>query len=249
MTVEALQLLGSRNKDAKITAGIFQLLAADGMEVYNSGNVEIPLPSGDVTINVPNVGGVRRMRFTATAGQPGLAFVGVAEVKVIGSTMIHRTRRPDPNLVQLLPTSVHASSTLEVSLPASVLGDDAIYTTWYAASASAGEFIEVSFPLDVTVTGIETNNPGSTPGGFGSSLPILCHGNFQLFDADGGVLFTSNVVNTPFNDRGIGPSLFTMSVPSTSGVRRVRYNLVLCDPGNSFPLDSRNCASSGPRRH
>ena len=88
----------------------------------------------------------------------------------------------------------------------------------------------------MTVTGIETNNPGSTPDGFGSSLPILCHGNFQFFDADGGVLFTSSVVNTPFNNRGIGASLFTMSVPSTSGVRRVRYNLVSCDPGNRFPL-------------
>ena len=96
VTVEKLQLLGSRNNDAKITAGIFQLFASDGTELYNTGNVDVPLPSGDVTINVPSLADVRRMRFTATAGQPSLAFVGVAEVKVIGSTMIHRTRKPDP---------------------------------------------------------------------------------------------------------------------------------------------------------
>ena len=71
VTVEKLQLLGSRNNDAKITAGIFQLFAGDGTEIYNTGNLDIPLPSGDVTINVPNLAGVRRMRFTATAGQNG----------------------------------------------------------------------------------------------------------------------------------------------------------------------------------
>ena len=71
VTVERLQLLGSRNNLAKITAGIFQLIANDGTEIYNSGNIDIPLPSGDVTINVPNLAGVRRMRFSATVVKTG----------------------------------------------------------------------------------------------------------------------------------------------------------------------------------
>ena len=143
-------------------------------------------------------------------------------MRVIGSTAIRRTRTPDPNVIQLVPTSVKVSSVAGFNIPESVI-DDGTYTTWYATSAEPGEFVELSFPVDVTVTGIETNNPGGTPDGFGSSLPILCHGTFQLFDANGTVLYTSDPVATPYNDRGIGPSLFTMSVPSTSAVRRVRY--------------------------
>ena len=236
VTVEKLELLGSRNNDGKITAGIFQLIASDGTEVYNTGNVDIPLPSGDVTITVPNLGGVRRMRFTATAGQNGnLAFVGIAEVKVIGSTFVRRTRTPDPNLVQLVPTAVKVSSVAGINVAESVI-DDGVYTTWYAASANPGEFVELTFPVDVTVTGIETNNPGGTPDGFGSSLPILCRGIFQFFDANGASLYASDAVATPYNDRGIGPSLFTLSVPSTPGVRRVRYTLASCDAGNRFPV-------------
>jgi hypothetical protein len=51
VTVEALQILGS--KQPLRFRRHHSLLAADGTEIYNSGNVEIPLPSGDVTINVP----------------------------------------------------------------------------------------------------------------------------------------------------------------------------------------------------
>ncbi len=232
VTVEQVQILGKRDGQSRITAGIFQLLAADGTELHNTGPVELPAPNRDATLVLPGLSGVQRIRFTATAGDNDLGFVGFAEMRVIGSALIRRERVPEPNLSQLLPTSVQASSTSGFNVPEAVI-DDRLGTNWYAASFAAGEFIEVTFPLDVTVTGLETRNPSDRPDGFGSSNPILCRGVFRFFDAGGTVLFESAVVDTPYNDRGIGPSLFTLAVPGTTGVRRVRYTVASC-AGSSF---------------
>jgi hypothetical protein len=117
------------------------------------------------------------MRFTATAGEPSLPFVGVAEVKVIGSTMIHRTRRPDESR-QLLPTSVHTSSTLEVSLPARG-GRCPVHHV--VAAASAGEFVEIGFQLDVR-SRARNEQPRVT-----SALAVhRVRTDFQFFDAVAG---------------------------------------------------------------
>jgi len=233
VTVERVQLLGNASAGGRITAGTFQLLAADGSVRHDTGPVELVGPHRDGTLILSALGGVRRVRFTATAGDNDLGFVGFAELKVIGSTLMRRQRVVEPNLLQLLPVSVRASSVAPPN-DADSVADDNTATNWYAGSFAAGEFIEVTFPVDVTVTGIETLNPSARPDGFGSSDPILCTGAFQLFDTAGAVLFDTGVVKTPFNDRGIGPSLFSLPVPSLAGVRRVRYTSASC-AGSSFP--------------
>jgi len=242
VTVTDMQIIGTRGafviaNQMRPRAGVMQLFDASGAELFSSGVIDLPLPFADVNVKVPTVAGVRRALLTITENELGNDFseISLAEFKVIGSATIPRPHGTEPNLHQLLPTTVKASSTAGLNIPESVM-DDGTYTTWYATSANSGEFIELTFPVDVTVTGIETNNPGGTPDGFGSSLPILCHGTFTFFDADGLVVYTSDAVATPYNDRGIGPSLFSMSVPSTSGVRRVRYTLTGCDSGNRFPV-------------
>ncbi len=236
VTVTQVQLFGHRDpnlQNSKITAGIFQVFAGDGTELHNTGAVELPAPNRDAMLILPGLTGVRRVRFTATAGDSDLGFVGFAELKVIGSALIRRELVLEPNLVQLVPTAVQASSFIAPNTPESVL-DDNTDTNWYAGSFAAGEFIEITFPLDVTVTGLETRTPSARPDGFGSSDPILCRGTFQLFDASDTVRFDTGVVDTPVNDRGTGAALFTLPIPTTTGVRRLRYTVSSC-AGSSFP--------------
>ncbi len=56
-------------------AGIFQAFNGAGAEVFNSGVVQLPAPSRDVSVPV-DLDGIRRVRFTATddeSNEPGLA--------------------------------------------------------------------------------------------------------------------------------------------------------------------------------
>ena len=242
VTVTELQVLGTREafliaNQARPRAGVVQLFDGNGAELFTSGVIDLPLPLADANVKVPTITGVRRAVVAITENERGNSFseISLSEFKVIGSATIRRPHESESNLHQLLPTKVNASSTAGFNIPEAVM-DDGTHTTWYATSASPGEFIELTFPVDVTVTGIETNNPGATPDGFGSSLPILCRGTFTFYDASGTVLYTSDAVATPFNNGGIFPNLFSMSVPGTSGVHRVRYTLTGCDAANRFPV-------------
>jgi len=233
VTVTRVRVFGGRGNFAPsaVTTGLVQLFSEAGAELYSSGVVELPGPDHDGTFIVGSVPSVRRVRFTAVSGP---AFErAISEVEVIGSTLVRRERQLEVNLGQLLPTAVRASSVAGFNIPEAVI-DDNPSTNWYAISLSPGEFIELIFPVDVSVTQIETLPASATPDGFGSSLPILCRGNFTLFDERDTLLFDTGVVNTPSNDRGVGGSLFTVPVPTTSGVRRVRYTMTSC-AGSFFP--------------
>lgn len=66
------------------TAGIFQLFDADGVVLYDSGIVDLPLPNRDIVIDVGAVPDVRRLRFTgAGTASPGLE-AGFSELHLIG---------------------------------------------------------------------------------------------------------------------------------------------------------------------
>ncbi|RMH16904.1 MAG: DUF11 domain-containing protein, partial [Acidobacteria bacterium] len=61
-------------------AGVVQLFDAAGALLFDSGELELPAPVRDLTVPVPAVAGVRRVRFTATDDQscePGLAEIEV----------------------------------------------------------------------------------------------------------------------------------------------------------------------------
>ncbi|HSL84209.1 MAG TPA: Calx-beta domain-containing protein, partial [Thermoanaerobaculia bacterium] len=83
-TVRELRIFGNRQfaNGRDFFSGVFQLFADDGEVLYDSGDVALPAPTRDLTLALPQVSGVRRARFTATADegcQPGLA-----ELEVIG---------------------------------------------------------------------------------------------------------------------------------------------------------------------
>jgi RHS repeat-associated protein/uncharacterized repeat protein (TIGR01451 family) len=245
VTVTRLELVGSRTFPAqRNSAGIFQLFDGSGVELFTSGNVDIPPPSHDVTIQVPSLAGVRRVRFTPTARPDGQPVIGsfdasVEELRVIGSAVFARAPAVDePNLAHLLPTRVNASSFIAPNVPEAVI-DDSAGTNWFAGSFAAGEFLELVFPVDVTVTEIRAEPARGRPDGFGTSLLInQCTGRFTLFDAAGAELFDSGVANVPFqvaHPHGGGIfETFVLAVPNVANVRRVRYTTAGC-VGGSFP--------------
>ena len=228
VTVAELQIFGHRDPflaagDHRARAGFFQLFDAHDAELFNSGVVELPLPDRDARQTVPSVAGVRRARFTITAFNEA----GFADFKVIGSAVIRRAAAAvEPNLGQLLPTTARASSVASVNLAEAVI-DDNVATNWYAASFAAGEFLELEFPVDVTVTEIFTRNPSARPDGFGTSAGIDCSGSFTLLAGDGTVLFDSGVVNEPFGAISSGDT-FTLPVPGIAGIRTARYTSAGC---------------------
>jgi RHS repeat-associated protein len=87
VTVTELQMFGNRQFSTGFDffAGVFQLFDASGVVLFDSGVVNLPAPDRDVTVSVPNVARVRRVRFTATADEG--PDPGFAELKVIGPTL------------------------------------------------------------------------------------------------------------------------------------------------------------------
>jgi VCBS repeat-containing protein len=84
LTVSELRMFGNREfaDGYDFFAGVFQLSAADGTVLF-SGVVSLPAPDRDLDLPVPNVPGVRRVRFTGTADES--IEPGFAELMVIGS--------------------------------------------------------------------------------------------------------------------------------------------------------------------
>ena len=235
VTVDQLQLFGLRDpiqlaQGWVFLSGIFQLFDTNGAVLFESGVVDLPGPYHDATLNIPHIAGVRRVRFT---GVPTNAVPGsIAELKVIGSALVQRQAVvPDTNLAQLLPVAVTSSNAFGSDIAENVVDDNA-NTNWYS-DGSGPTSLELAFPVDVTVTGVQTANPSLRPDGFATSLLIQCSGTFQLFDVNGAVLFDSGVVDTPSGDIS-SASTFTLAVPNVGGVRRVRYTVSGC-PGSSFP--------------
>jgi len=179
---------------------------------------------------------VRRARFiaTASAGDPsGPVFpseVGLAEFKVLGTALMRRERRVEPNVAHLLPTSVGASSFIAGNPPEQAIDDT--FRNWYASSGAAGEFLELEFPSEVTVNELRMSNPSARPDGFGTSLTINCTGSFALLGSDGSVLFDSGLVNQPSGSLNVSIG-FTLPVPNIAGIKRARYTSSGC--GASFP--------------
>ena len=158
-------------------------------------------------------------------------FTSISELKVIGSALIERRAYVEPNLAQRLPVTVTASSEFGGNLKEG-LTDDSILTNWYSLG-NPGEFVEITFPVEVTVSEIISSNPQARPDGFGTSLLIECTGTFVLLDATRAVLFDSGVVNAPSGGLG-ADNRFTLAVPTVAGVRHVRYTMASC-AGSAWP--------------
>jgi RHS repeat-associated protein/uncharacterized repeat protein (TIGR01451 family) len=229
VTVNHVAIVGSRNQNAhKISAGIFELIAGDGTVLYGSGPVEILGPHFDATLTLPSLQGVRRVRFTPTASPTFLFAASLAELRVVGSGLIKREPFVEPNLLQLLPVTVRSNGFISLHVPESV-ADDNPQTNWYTG-ATPGNFIEVSFPVPVTIRQLIGANPNGRPDGFGTSNGLVCNGTFTLLDANGVVLHDSGLVNEPTGFHHPSDT-FTVTFPEVADVRHLRYTLSNCTAG------------------
>ena len=83
-TVTDLLMFGNREFPTgfDFLAGIFQLFDESGTELFNSGEVLLPAPDRNITLAIPNISGVKRIRFTATDDEG--RDPGFAELAIIG---------------------------------------------------------------------------------------------------------------------------------------------------------------------
>ena len=120
VTVTQIQMFGNREIPVGFDffAGIFQLRDVNGAVLFDSGVVNLPAPDRDVTVAVPNVGGVRRVRFIATADEG--SDPGFAELKVFGSGLASTPLQPvlkwkwtgstvEPTFKQVIATPIVAN--------------------------------------------------------------------------------------------------------------------------------------------
>ena len=70
-----------------------------------------------------------------------------------------RPKITEPNLAQLLPTVAQRQQRDRVQSSRGRHRRAISFTNWYAATHAAGEFLELAFPVDVTVTEILTMRP------------------------------------------------------------------------------------------
>ncbi len=86
-TVRELQMFGNREfaDGFDFLAGNFQLFDSADHLLFDSGVFDLAAPDRDITVPVPNVALVRRVRFTPTADQND--HNGFAELKVFGSAV------------------------------------------------------------------------------------------------------------------------------------------------------------------
>ncbi|MBI3245681.1 MAG: VCBS repeat-containing protein [Deltaproteobacteria bacterium] len=137
---------------------------------------------------------------------------------------------PNPvvgNLTRLIPEVTASASSSASSTPSQAI-DDNIASSWLAGTGDAANlggapFLEILFPVEVTVTELQMlGNRGGRANGFD-----IFAGVFRLFDAGGTVLFDSGVVDLPAPDRDA-----TVAIPDLAGVRRVRFTAT-ADEGNN----------------
>ncbi len=138
-TVSELRMFGNREwaNGYDFFEGIFQLFDDSGNELFTSEEVLLPAPDRDVTLPIPDVAGVRRVRFTGTDDESNSP--GFAELEVFGPgnlLLSHGSVQSaegidadgdgyfEAVLYTLDITSENADGTLTVTMPAGTLSDE-----------------------------------------------------------------------------------------------------------------------------
>ncbi len=130
-TVTEVRMFGNRQfaSGFDFFAGIFQLFNGTGTELFNSGVVILPAPERDITLTIPNISGVERVRFTATddeSNEPGFS-----ELEVIGQfadpTLGVFPDLTPPTVVSLAPP--HGSIDVSVTTPIVVTFSETVDST------------------------------------------------------------------------------------------------------------------------
>lgn len=220
VSVTELQMFGNRESPDgfDILKGVFQLFDRAGVELFNSGVVLLPAPDRDITVPVPSVDGVRRVRFTVTSDESLSA--GFSELKVIGSAVTRSMkRRSDVELTRFGSVEVEASSADTVKLVASFGVDQSDFSHWRSSVDDSAPQYDITFPgQGVTVKELRLSGPRNQYGitKIGWSYATC---RFLLLDSSGVQLWDSGVV-TCFSDAARN---LVLPVPAIENVQTVRF--------------------------
>jgi hypothetical protein len=123
-TVTELRMFGNREFSIGFDffAGIFQLFDAAGTVLFDSGEVALPAPERDITLAIPDISGVRRVRFTATADES--VDPGFAELEVIGEFAVPQVE--DRNAAEI-PGSTYSGTGSEPQEIVVTIPDAGVY--------------------------------------------------------------------------------------------------------------------------
>ena len=218
-TVTEIRMFGNRQSanGFDFFEGVFELFDAGGNVLYDSGVVSFPAPDRDVVVSIPEVSGVRRVRFTGTDDESNTP--GFAELEILGElTFTNLSLEPE--------VTGNASSSYS-GYPKTRVIDGNLSTSWFtafgdAAHLGASPFFELVLPESAVISRLEMFGNRQSPTGYD-----FFAGRFELLDATGGVLFDSGVVNLPAPDRDV-----TLTVPDVGGVVKIRFTATN-DEGNS----------------
>jgi len=235
-TVSGISMRGNREFENGFDffSGRFDLFNSAGNVIFTTGEVQLPGPDRDVDIVVPNVSGVKRVRFTGLSDESSEP--GFAELLVFGSSQL-------VNLPRVLQVTTNVSSSFSSSFGPERAIDGNLDTSWFtncgdAANLGKSPFYEVIFPQDVVVSRISMRGNRQSAVGFD-----FFSGRFDLFDASGRVIFTTGEVQLPAPDRDID-----LDIANISGVRRVRFTGLSdesCEPGFAELMIFGTLSSSG----
>jgi hypothetical protein len=83
--VSRINMFGNRQfpRGFDFFAGRFELFDPNNALLFDSGVVDLPAPDRDISLSIPNIRGVRKVRFTATADESDEP--GFAELEIIGT--------------------------------------------------------------------------------------------------------------------------------------------------------------------
>ncbi len=113
--VSELKMFGNREyaNGYDFISGVFQLFDQSGNEVYNSKVVELPAPHRDITLSIPDISDVRRVRFSSMSDES--MEPGFSELEVIGIFEASSDLQNAEEIVQVTETTESQADSIDVS--------------------------------------------------------------------------------------------------------------------------------------
>ena len=233
VTVTEIQMFGNRELPVGFDffSGIFQLFDKDGVEVFNSGDLNLPAPDRDIVVPVPSVEMVRRVRFTPTADESDQP--GFAELKVMGSAVVRLFKhKSNVELTRFARFNTAASSTkphVSLYLPENAI-DQRFLTNWLSEDGDPAPSFEVTFPdQGVTVREVHLFGARNSVNNPDTHRHFLT-GEFHLLDDSGTELWTSGIVTLTDIHTG-----FVLPVPAVANVHTIRFEGVTWNHATKGP--------------
>jgi uncharacterized membrane protein len=169
VTADRIELYGDREGSVPeaFLAGIVQMFDANGVQLYNSGVINLTGPFHDGVVTFPEIAGVRSVRFTSTSDQS--AHPALTQIKVFGPARIlppgnSSNRQQFTTVTNTLTVNAQTPFTNPLTLQGQVqttpvgtslaLFQDVTHNLAYVAGANGIDIVDVSNPASPVDDGV-----------------------------------------------------------------------------------------------